>query len=45
MTRDLRDRNKYMERINIRERDKSSDLEETKCYLLEAQLKLEIREL
>ena len=36
MTRDLRDRTKDMKRIKIRERETSSDLEETIFYLLEA---------
>ena len=35
MTRDLRDITKEMERIKIRERETSSDLEETILYLLE----------
>ena len=36
MTRDLRDMIEEMERIKIRERETSSDLEETRLYLLEA---------
>ena len=32
---DLRDRTKYMERIKIRERETSSDLEDMRLYLLE----------
>ena len=36
MTRDLRDRTKEMDRINIRDRETSSDLEEIILYLLEA---------
>ena len=35
-TRDLRDSTKEMERIKIREREISSNLEETILYLLEA---------
>ena len=36
MTRDLRDKTKEMTIIMIRERDKSSDLEEKILHLLEA---------
>ena len=42
-TRDLRDRTKELGRIKIREKEISSDLEETILYLLEAWLKLEVR--
>ena len=36
MTRGLRDRTKEMERIKIRERESSSDLEDIILYLLKA---------
>ena len=42
-TRDLRDSTKEMERIKIREREISSNLEEKILYLLEASPKLEVR--
>ena len=45
MTRYSRYRTEEMERIKIRERETSSDLEETRFYLLEVWPKLEVREL
>ena len=44
MKRKLRDINKEMESIKIRERWTSSDLEETKLYLLDSLSKLEVME-
>ena len=45
MTRYPRYRTEEMERIKIRERETSSDQEETRFYLLEVWPKLEVREL
>ena len=41
---DLRDRTKDMERIKIRERETSFEMEDTRFDLLEAQSKLKTRE-
>ena len=44
LTRDLRDNTKEIDRIKVREKDISSDLEGTILDLLEAQKKLNNRE-
>ena len=44
MTRRLMDRTKETEEINIRYREKSYNLEETRLYFMEACSKLEVRE-
>ena len=44
MTRDLSNSNKEMDRIKIRDMEKSSDLERMRLYLLEEQSNLNTRE-